>query len=89
MRRSRKAVSATDVATRLGVSQMAAMYSLKRLRARGEVLSSVIWIDTPTRLRTTVTVYQRPGMKTHLWPSWLCPHALPPIVGRLVVEREW
>lgn len=88
MRRSRKAVSATDVANRLDISQMAAMYALKRLRARGEILSSVIWIDTPTRLRTTVTVYQRPGLPSR-WPAWLCPRTLPPITGRMLVERKW
>lgn len=88
MRRSRKAVSATDVANRLDISQMAAMYALKRLRARGEILSSVIWVDTPTRRRTTVTVYQRPGLPSH-WPAWLSPRTLPPVVGRRLVELEW
>ena len=86
VRRCRKAVSAVDVATRLEISTMAAMHSLRRLRDRGHLLSSIELIDTPARLRATVEMYQ-PTAGSNGWPAWLYPTSLPVVAMRRVVVR--
>jgi DNA-binding MarR family transcriptional regulator len=86
--RSRSAWRGADVAARVGISPMAAARSLRRLRDAGAIVSSVSLVDTPSRLRNSVTMYQRAGLRG-LWPEWLCPYRLPAISARHVFAREW
>ena len=88
MARSKQAVSATEVARALELSQMAAWHALRRMRDAGELLSSVELVDTPRRINTTVVMYQRLGIKSN-WPAWLCPQNLPNFGQRRLVMGEW
>ena len=87
VRRARRALSATDVSTRLDISVMSASCSLRRLRERGQVWSSVEVVDRPGRINTPVEFFSKPAPARSIWPAWLAPRALPEYAARRMVVR--
>jgi len=81
--RARKDLAVTEVAKRADVSVMAAVYSLGRLVARGEaeVSAVTVAVDYGRRPYTTIRMYRKPRPVTSVWPAWLLPVALPPVVS--------
>lgn len=87
VRKAGRSVTAREAAARLGVSLLAATYSLLRLSFAGSLRHAVSLEDTPARYKATVYEFWADGpvkARKGSLPDWLQPRALPSYSGREV-----